>query len=112
VTTFLAGLHGNPETRRFFVSSGNPIRLPQGASLLTQNPFSKRHWNLTRQMLLQRDDPEYAEQLERHAAREQHHVRDHGGDPSKAGFNLTQQMLLEKNDPERAVALRREAEDA
>jgi hypothetical protein len=115
LTTFLAGLYGNPETKRFFASSGNPIRLPHGASLLTQNPFSKKHWNITKQMLLQRDDPQYAQQLERYAAAQRDTRRD-DGDPtnpfSRAGFNLTQQMLLTKNDPERAAMLRREAEDA
>lgn len=112
LTTYLAGLYQHEETKRFFASSGKPIALPQGASLLTQNPFSKRSWNVTQQMLLYRDDPQYAEQLERHAATEPH-VRDDVGDRqnpySRAGFNLTQQMLLERNDPERADTLRRAA---
>ncbi|QOZ74095.1 hypothetical protein XH83_00660 [Bradyrhizobium sp. CCBAU 53351] len=115
LTAYLACLYSTPETRRFFSSNGAPLRLPHGASLLTQNPFSKRHWNVTKQMLLQRDDPQYAQQLERYAASERN-VRRDDGDPtnpfSRAGFNLTQQMLLEKNDPERAAMLRREAEDA
>ncbi|WP_407149868.1 hypothetical protein [Bradyrhizobium sp. ORS 86] len=113
LTAYLAGLYQRPETSRFFGSSGRPIRLPQGASLLTQNPYSKRHWNVTKQMLLHRDDPQYAEQLERYAAAERE-VQQDSGDPtnpfSRAGYNLTQQMLLERNDPERAAALRREAE--
>lgn len=112
LTTYLAGLYQQAETKRFFASSGRPIALPQGASLLTQNPFSKRSWNLTQQMLLYRDDPRYAEQLEHHAATERH-VTDDGGDRenpySRAGFNLTQQMLLERNNPERAETLRRAA---
>lgn len=111
LTTYLAGLYQDEETKRFFASSGKPIALPQGASLLTQNPFSKRSWNVTQQMLLYRDDPRYAEQLERHAAAEPY-VRDDGDreNPySRAGFNLTRQMLLERNDPERADSLRRAA---
>ncbi|MGC0391107.1 hypothetical protein [Bradyrhizobium sp. USDA 241] len=115
LTAYLAELYRQPETKRFFTPSGRPIRLPQGASLLTQNPFSKRHWNVTKQMLLQRDDPQYAQQLERYAAGERSARRD-DGDPtnpfSRAGFNLTQQMLLEKNDPDRAEMLRRSAEGA
>ena len=115
LTAYLADLYSTPETRRLFSSSGSPIRLPQGASLLSQNPFSKRHWNVTKQMLLHRDDPQYAQQLERYAASERD-ARADDGDPtnpfSRAGFNLTQQMLLEKNDPERAAMLRQEAENA
>jgi hypothetical protein len=115
LTAYLADLYRTPETKRFFSSNGSPIRLPHGASLLTQNPFSKKHWNITKQMLLHRDDPQYAEQLERYAATQRDNRKD-DGDPtnpfSRAGFNLTQQMLLMKNDPERAAMLRREAEDA
>lgn len=113
LTTYLAGLYRQPETKRFFTSTGGPIRLPHGASLLALNPFSKRTWNVTQQMLLQRDEPEYAVQLERHAAVEGDVRRDEEGDIenpySRAGFNLTQQMLLERNDPERAETLRRAA---
>ncbi|MCK1307817.1 MULTISPECIES: hypothetical protein [unclassified Bradyrhizobium] len=112
LTTYLASLYQQPETKRFFVSSGGSIRLPQGASPLTRNPFSKRSWNVTQQMLLYRDDPRYAEQLERYAATERNDHNDRGDreNPySRAGFNLTQQMLLERNDPERAETLRRAA---
>jgi hypothetical protein len=112
LTAYLAELYQKPETKRFFSCSGRPIRLPQGASMLTQNPFSKKHWNVTRQMLLHRDDPRYAEQLAQYAAAERDVGHD-DGDPmnpySRAGFNLTQQMLLERNDPERANSLRQAA---
>lgn len=110
LTTYLASLYHRPETKRFFVSTGGSIKLPQGASLLTKNPFSKRTWNVTQQMLLQRDDPVYAEQLARHAAMDRNDRRDDHGDRenpySRAGFNLTQQMLLERKDPEHAETLR------
>jgi hypothetical protein len=111
LTIYLAGLYQRAETKKFFASSGRPIALPQGASLLTQNPFTKRSWNVTQQMLLYRDDPRYAEQLEHHAATERP-VRDDGDreNPySRAGYNLTKQMLLERKDPERAETLRRAA---
>jgi hypothetical protein len=113
LTTYLASLYQGSETKRFFVSTGGSIQLPQGASLLTKNPFSKRTWNVTQQMLLQRDDPVYAEQLARHAAMDRNDHRGDDGDRenpySRAGFNLTQQMLLERNDPQRAETLRRAA---
>lgn len=114
LTTYLAGLYRQPETKRFFVGSGGSIRLPQGASLLTNNPFSKRTRNITQQMLVQRDDPQYAAQLERHAALEPDVPRDDENDVenpfSRAGFNLTRQMLLERSDPKTAEALRRAVE--
>lgn len=103
---FLLKLLNHIGTRKYFVASRATARPSEAANPFPVNPFTHEHRNITRQMMIEQQDPTLAKRLREEAAKADARS---GGDPcnpfSKAGWNLTAQMKLIKSNPEHARQL-------
>ncbi|WP_456686463.1 hypothetical protein [Bradyrhizobium sp. P5_C11_2] len=95
--------HGSASQASAGTSPASPA-----APFTGKSPFSKEHWNLSRQGELYRTDRPLYDRLKAEADRAAAPA-EHGNPFHRETFNLTRQMMLIRSDPTRAEVLRAEA---